>query len=91
MPEGTVTVTRPSRWGNPFPVGRRVDVWYDAKTYNVQLDVEASLALYRMWFYEHSLSWLSDCVKAREGKDLACWCKLSARCHADFLLEYVNK
>ncbi len=31
-----------------------------------------------------------DKVKELRGKNLACWCKLDAPCHADVLLELAN-
>lgn len=34
---------------------------------------------------------LSDIVKALRGRNLACWCKPSAPCHADVLLELANR
>lgn len=33
----------------------------------------------------------SDIIKALRGKNLACWCALSAPCHADVLLELANR
>lgn len=34
---------------------------------------------------------LGDFAKELRGKDLACWCKPGAACHADVLLELANK
>jgi hypothetical protein len=30
-------------------------------------------------------------VSSLRGKDLACWCSLAAKCHADVLLELANE
>jgi hypothetical protein len=72
MPPHTVSVARPTKWGNPFTVaehGARLAV----ENYRRRLDgLEAIGAL--------DLSELA-------GKNLACWCKLEDQCHADALLE----
>lgn len=92
MPEGCVSVTRPGRWGNPFPV----DVF----------GRERALELYRMWvggewckeMYPHivkhelrfgvpSHNYIRMMLK---GLDLACYCKPDEACHADILLEIAN-
>lgn len=33
----------------------------------------------------------ADIIKALRGKNLACWCKPGAPCHADVLLELANR
>jgi hypothetical protein len=75
MPESTVRVARPGKWGNPYSVakyGRRLAVL----NYRLRLDgLQAIGAL--------DVSELS-------GKNLACWCRLDEPCHADVLLEYAN-
>lgn len=76
MPENTVNVARPSKWGNPFPVaeyGRRLAVT------NYRLRLDGLLAIQAI-----------D-LRPLRGKDLACWCKPDDLCHADVLLEYANR
>ena len=71
MPENTVYVGRPTKWGNP---------------YSISVGRSHSLKFYRTWLEErlkedpHFLDDLKD-------KNLACWCKLSQPCHVDVLLE----
>ncbi len=87
-PPGAVVVARPSRWGNPFPVGQRVD--------GVLIrDRAHSVACYRQLMARSP----DRCAAARAelaGRDLACWCPLLAEdggrgpCHADVLLEIAN-
>jgi hypothetical protein len=72
-PEGAVVVSRPSRWGNPFPVDG------DAVP-----DRAASVARYRAWAATDPPE-LAD-VEVLRGRDLACWCPLDGPCHADVLL-----
>ncbi|HMJ77602.1 MAG TPA: DUF4326 domain-containing protein [Iamia sp.] len=77
-PPGAVVVSRPSRWGNPFPVdGDEVP------------DRETSVALYRAWAATDPPE-LAD-VEVLRGRALACWCPLGGPCHAEVLLELANK
>lgn len=84
-PEGTITVARPSAWGNPFKLGEAVEVGSE----RVTLDRDLMIALYRRWLLEHP----ELVERAREelaGHDLACWCALDEACHADVLLRVAN-
>jgi len=75
MREGAVYVGRPSRFGNPFVIGR------DGDRAAVVARFEASLLANRE---------LLAAVKAElRGKDLVCWCAPEA-CHADVLLRIAN-
>lgn len=80
MPENTISVTRPGRWGNPFRMGMEQPAIRDA---------EHAVELYR-----HMLSKRPDLVAAArrdlQGKNLACFCSPAAACHADVLLEIAN-
>ncbi len=105
LPPNTVYVGRPSRWGNPFPVG--------------MVGREVAIDMYRDLligcFSPTPLKHLSDGdfadVYARKsifqkrngahakwavqtflrGKNLACWCRPEEACHADVLLEWANE
>lgn len=87
-PPGAVVVARPSRWGNPFVVGRQAagvlvrDRAHAVELYRAMMAASPHL-----------------CAAARAelaGRDLACWCPLLAEdgsrgpCHADVLLEIAN-
>jgi Domain of unknown function (DUF4326) len=75
MPENTVKVDRTSGWGNPFKVGR---------------DGDAAECVAKFKEYV-SLPVLQDKIlRSLGGKNLACWCKRGAPCHADVLLEIAN-
>ena len=72
IPPDAVYVGRPSKWGNPFVVGRvgsREEVvakyadWLDGMIHNGRLDLDEL-----------------------QGKDLVCFCA-PLPCHADILLE----
>lgn len=73
---GAIYVGRPSKYGNPFKIGKdgtREEVlakyahWLDGMIFNGKLNLD-ELA----------------------GKDLICWCA-PLPCHADVLLELANK
>lgn len=52
MPEGTVSVTRPGKWGNPFDLRRSEHCW-TAVAHGFRGDkrgrIAASVAIYRAW------------------------------------------
>ena len=71
----SVYIGRPSRWGNPFRVGR------DGSRAEV-------IAKYRE--YLHSRPELLKAAKEElAGKSLSCWCH-PLGCHGDILLEIAN-
>jgi hypothetical protein len=78
MPPDTVKVDRTTEWGNPFRPGE-----------NGVVDAADAVVRFR-----NALA----CDRARRrrirevlrGKNLACWCKPEAPCHADVLLEIAN-
>jgi hypothetical protein len=77
-PVGVITVSRPSRFGNPFALGAPHPDTGDPITRS------EALVLYR----RHIAGWdLSELT----GHDLACWCPLHETCHADVLLELANR
>jgi hypothetical protein len=77
MPANTVKVDRSTIWGNPFVVG-------EAPWGREPFTRETAVATYREWIVTNS-----DLERLR-GKNLACWCKPGAPCHADVLLELAN-
>ena len=88
MPEGAVYVGRPTKWGNPFVVGKRLDT-----NPSVVVGNRAhAVALFRA-HCEWVTGTAADSPRAAEelrGKDLVCWCPLDEPCHADVLLEWAN-
>jgi hypothetical protein len=71
--EGRVYIGRPSKWGNPFVIGR-------------DGDREQVVAKYRAWLAEQPdlLLQLHELI----GKDLVCWCAPKP-CHGHVLQSYV--
>ena len=74
-PPGAVVVSRPTRWGNPYPVA----------TYGR----DQAVALFRRYLTDHP-ELVEAARQELAGKDLACWCKPGELCHADIWLEVAN-
>lgn len=70
-----VIVARPSKWGNPFEVGKD----------GIE-DNETAVQKFEDWCNEIEPEELEEL----RGKDLACWCALDQPCHADVLLMWAN-
>lgn len=88
-PPDAVTVSRPTKWGNPFTIG--CEAWRFSTTIpfpnpstidEVLVDYEYYL---RTWLVIYP-----DWIAPLRGKDLACWCKLDQPCHADVLMKLAN-
>lgn len=73
-----VCVTRPSKFGNPFRVGKYLSSGEAAERY-------------REWLrHPHQWERVIAIKKELRGKNLACFCSLNKPCHADILLEIAN-
>jgi hypothetical protein len=87
MPENTISVTRPGRYGNPFPIGEFGPMDRFA------IDAEGAVGLFRAMLADPEMreaaGYPADLSPLR-GKNLACFCPLNQPCHADVLLEIVN-
>jgi len=95
MPPNTVTVARPTKWGNPYRVENATLLHPEHRHAASQSAVEA----FRGW-----LMWeqpqprlvmkdpprITEIVSELRGKNLACWCPLDQPCHADVLLKIAN-
>jgi Domain of unknown function (DUF4326) len=79
QPINAIYVGRPTKWGNPYKVG----VGHHT--------AEEAVNLYRRDLIAGSLPLTIDDVRRElKGKELICWCKPGAPCHADVLLEVAN-
>jgi hypothetical protein len=74
VPDSAVYIGRPSKWGNPFVIGR------DGTRAEV-------VAKYRAYLLGNP--GLMAALPEIAGKDLVCWCAPQA-CHGDVLLELAN-
>ena len=104
MPENTVSVARPGPWGNPFSVELvgldiALDMFRDLlrgffDPYKVSFLTDLQFTgLYeaKNKFCHRHGAHPAEAVTALRGKNLACWCRLDAPCHADVLLELANQ
>lgn len=62
IPQGAIYIGRPSKWGNPYVIGR------DGSREDV-------IRKYEMYF---NASYLCHEVSELKGKDLVCWCSPEA-------------
>jgi hypothetical protein len=74
VPRDAVYVGRPSKYGNPFIIGR------DGNR-------EQVVEKFRQHYIDNF--WREQIQTELKGKDLVCWCAPLA-CHADVLLEIAN-
>ncbi|TIO63051.1 MAG: DUF4326 domain-containing protein [Mesorhizobium sp.] len=82
MPENTVSVARPTKWGNPYRVGA-----IDARTGEI---MDADTAVERFLAKVLRQGREAEIRRELRGKNLACWCKPGEPCHADVLLKIAN-
>lgn len=76
QPQGNaVYIGRPSRWGNPFVIGR------DGTRDEVIAKFEGYL--------KNNADLFAQCMTDLRGKDLACFCA-PKKCHGDVLLAIAN-
>lgn len=92
MPPNTVKVDRSTKWGNPFIIGETYPIVEEGSTEPVGEskieNAQDAIYAFRNWCEEYMVEF-GDLEPLR-GKNLACWCKPGAPCHADVLLELAN-
>jgi Domain of unknown function (DUF4326) len=69
-----VYVGRPTKWGNPFVIGR-------------DGDRQTVIAKHKVWIVRQPT--LTAALHELRGKDLVCWCAPEA-CHAETLRDLAN-
>jgi hypothetical protein len=74
IPEGSVYIGRPSKWGNPFIIGR-------------DGDREQVIKKYEKWILSQP-KLMNELVELT-GKDLVCYCSPKA-CHGDVLKKLIE-
>ena len=80
-PAGAVVVARPSKWGNPYKIAKGAP----------DEVIQAAVDRYRDDLVAGRLRvTVDDVVAELRGRDLACWCRPGAICHAEVLLEIAN-
>lgn len=97
MPPNTIKVDRTTQWGNPFIVGANGSaaecVYQFILLMASYINISSGMACSDR--QEKLFKLLVDEKKAGypslRGKNLACWCKPGAPCHADVLMLIANK
>lgn len=105
MPENTVSVCRPTKWGNPFKIGDVVTnqqmgiPFQKYKDKKIEAFANQNIEIKENWqavmayeFYVSNRVLISKELirKDLKGKNLACFCPLDKECHADVLLRIAN-
>ena len=75
MPAGTISVARPSKWGNEFKIGKLT------RSQAVENHRAGMIA---------ALKRNSHYLAELRGKNLACYCDPAEECHADTLIALAN-
>ena len=96
MPDNTVYVGRPTKFGNPVRVFEDEDGSFsviNSKDKRQIYGVETYLLAMRYCLQEYLLYLENNKIDASSlrGKNLACWCSLDKPCHADILLRLANE
>ncbi len=95
LPAHTVVVTRPGKWGNPFRVGG----WFRLTAAGWEEAANPGEGGFTQ-ITDHAMAvgWFARWMEARRpdasvlrGKNLACWCRPGAPCHAEVLLRWANE
>lgn len=96
-----VKVTRPGIYGNPFvhhDMAQAVAAFRRHCQGGTQaFEMGPGKLQFATTLHQNSLHWAwpewlrSEGLAAIRGKNLACWCKPGAPCHADVLLELANR
>ncbi len=100
LPPGTVCVTRPGPWGNPFQSAWQFKTVFEDMLFgsNVTLavmrflknnhpDNSATLTFERA--YAH-IAMMFVNLHQLKGENVACFCSLEDECHGDTLLKHAN-
>ena len=91
IPENTVVVSRPSKWGNPFIVGKDGTQAECVNLYTLMLGGDFSAAHSPTLLDQaNAFSYVAKNLKGLRGKNVACWCKPGSACHGDVLLKLAN-
>lgn len=98
LPDNTKCVNRGTKWGNPFRVVFTAGSWavidkngkHWGRLYTEKENAtEIAIECYGNWLHEQIALKKMD-LNELKGKHLACFCSLSAPCHADYLLELLK-
>jgi hypothetical protein len=84
LPPNTVCVTRGTKYGNPFKIGDPHPVTGEPMTGDQVIHLHEQSV-------DAVLAEDPDYLEPLRGRNVACFCSLSSRCHADTLLRKSNQ
>lgn len=101
MPAYTISVGRPSKWGNPYRPQLRtlhgVEFWISSPPEQAlslvarhRTEEGAVLECVERFRREVQRPGWDEKLAELRGYNLSCWCRLEDPCHADVLLEVAN-
>lgn len=91
LPDGAVSVARPTRWGNPYVVGQHGTAAECVHFYGLLICGYLLLSESPTIAEQRGIrNDVLDHIEELRGHDLACWCRSGQPCHADVLLELAN-
>lgn len=88
MPANTVSVARPTKWGNPWTVAECGSAEEAVRMYRERTPLGR---FYVPMSPESRMGRIVADIGELRGKNLACWCKPGSPCHADVLLALANE
>jgi hypothetical protein len=89
MPDNTVYVGRPTKWGNPYKAGGTFEHQTGGKPWPVY-DHRHAVELFRQ-LLDRTPNLVTEIRDELKGKNIACWCPPGQSCHADLLLKLANE
>lgn len=94
-PPGAISVARPGRYGNPFPVEvygqeKAVDLFSRWLGGSMSMEELSRLSTFETGSMVRARQAILNDLILLRGHDLACWCQRDQPCHADVLLRLAN-
>lgn len=100
MPQNTISVGRPGRFGNPFVIikleernlfGVRFENLGLVKFTGTKIECQKQAVIEFKNFWKGDRKFNKEIKKELKGKNLACWCKEGEPCHGDYLFKIANQ
>jgi hypothetical protein len=100
MPRYAKYVGRPTKWGNPFRIGedgtleevlQKYRSWLEERCEETAAPSSILNAFLPVRGSSVDVAKVPSFLMPLVGQDLACFCPLTERCHADILLEFVER
>jgi hypothetical protein len=94
MPANTVSVARPTKWGNPFHVDEHLNRTGAVQAFRLLIEAFDEPLPFERHLHElrgkNLACWCPLCEAHKDGKPFGVECSDCSPCHADVLLELAN-